>query len=383
MSHYDSYTIYQYGRMVRRSPRADGYVEALRRSITPGAVVVEIGTGTGAFAILAAQMGASKVYALETSPAIDLAREEIKAHGVADRVVLIRQNSQHIQLPEQADVLFSDLRGGLPLFGTHLPTIMDGRKRLLKPGGVQIPQSDTIYFAPVGEEAIYEGFRVPGAAYNLAMETTRKSVVNTWQRADIAPAHLLMPAQVWVTLDYRTLTETNYSNALTWTADHEGTLYGYGAWFDSVLLDEIGFSSAPGQPPVVYGQTFFPIDQPVEIAAGDTINANISAYLNKGDYLWTWETRVTGADGTAKASYKQSTFYSTPLSPDIVRRSSDKFVPSLNLEGQIDSLVLSLMDGTRSQGEIVQTLCEKFPQVFPAPRQALDHVTALAKRYSK
>ena len=63
------YTIPEYGRMMGDRVRMEAYTLALRQAVKPGSVVLDIGTGTGIFAVLACQFGARVVYALEPDEA--------------------------------------------------------------------------------------------------------------------------------------------------------------------------------------------------------------------------------------------------------------------------------------------------------------------------
>ena len=78
------YSIADYGAMIQDTARIDGFIRAFRRVITRDTVVVDIGTGTGILALLACQMGARRVYAIEPSDAIEVAREIASANGCAD-----------------------------------------------------------------------------------------------------------------------------------------------------------------------------------------------------------------------------------------------------------------------------------------------------------
>ena len=59
MPRFNDYSISSYGGMVIDERRTRPYVEALKRTVKPGDVVLDIGTGTGFFAFLAAQLGAA------------------------------------------------------------------------------------------------------------------------------------------------------------------------------------------------------------------------------------------------------------------------------------------------------------------------------------
>jgi len=145
-----SYDLHSFGRMIADRVRTDAYAEALRRAVRPGSVVLDIGTGTGIFSLLACRFGAERVYAVEPSDTIQAAREVARASGCGDRIELLQALSTRIDLPRRADVIVSDIRGVLPLHQRIIPSLADARERLLAPGGVLIPRRDTVRAASTG-----------------------------------------------------------------------------------------------------------------------------------------------------------------------------------------------------------------------------------------
>ncbi len=68
----------------------------MRRTVTPGSVVLDIGSGTGIWAIVAAKLGAKKVVAIDMDELlIGVIKMLAAEHGVADRVEAICANSFH------------------------------------------------------------------------------------------------------------------------------------------------------------------------------------------------------------------------------------------------------------------------------------------------
>src|SRR6266571_1164439 len=111
-----SYDIYSYGRMIQDSIRTGAYAEALRRSISPNSVVLDLGTGVGIWALVACQLGARKVFAVDANDAIQVAREIAAVNGYTDKIEFIQNLSTRITLPEQADVIVTDMHGIVPMF---------------------------------------------------------------------------------------------------------------------------------------------------------------------------------------------------------------------------------------------------------------------------
>ena len=118
----------------------------------PGATVIEIGTGSGILAIVAALQGAARVQIVDTNPAaIEAAVVNANLNGVADRIVPLSIGESIIPLPagERVDLAISN-PAQLPLPKTaeaHNPYYAgpDGRRmidaiiaaapRYLAPGG--------------------------------------------------------------------------------------------------------------------------------------------------------------------------------------------------------------------------------------------------------
>src|SRR5580765_20177 len=99
------YRVVDYGDMIADAVRMDAFVAALRGAVTPGCVVVDIGTGTGIFALLACSLGARRVYAIERNDTIEVARTIAAANGLSDRIEFRQALSTAVTLPEPADVI--------------------------------------------------------------------------------------------------------------------------------------------------------------------------------------------------------------------------------------------------------------------------------------
>lgn len=135
--------------MLNDRERTASFIEALRATVRPSDVVVDIGTGTGVLATAAAMAGARRVFALEMGPIGHLAQKVFEANGVADRVTLIHGRSTEIELPERADVLVSEIIGNEPLGEQVLEIFRDARLRLLRPDARYVPSRLRILGFPV------------------------------------------------------------------------------------------------------------------------------------------------------------------------------------------------------------------------------------------
>ena len=381
------YNILSYGRMVSDSVRMNAYADALRKVITPDSVVLDIGTGFGFFAVLACQLGARRVIAIEPDSVIEVARRVAVANQCTDKIQFIRDLSFNVSLAEPADVIVSDLRGLLPWFEKHLPAIIDARKRLLSPGGTLIPSRDRIWAALVESADLYSTYVAPWCSkpQGVDLAAARQFAVNLWKKGQTVPAsQLLGQPQLWACLEYASIENLNVSSTVAWTAREAGTAHGVLVWFDTELCEGIGFSNYPADPQLIYGNAFFPFSTPIDLRSEDVVSIELRATLGGEDYVWAWKTTVSSCDPhRVRIEFNQSTFFSCPLSREQVRTRSENYVAGLGDEGLIDRTVLDLMDGVRTLGQISQELQKRFPSRFSTLHDALTRVGELSARYSR
>src|SRR5215212_4586312 len=76
--------------MLNDEKRNAAFEEALTNAITPDTVVLDIGSGTGLLAMMAARAGAKETITCEMVPLLaELARDTVARNGLADRVVML------------------------------------------------------------------------------------------------------------------------------------------------------------------------------------------------------------------------------------------------------------------------------------------------------
>lgn len=130
--------------IVQDHARNGAYNTALRRAVTPYSRVLEIGTGTGLFAMMAARAGAAAVITCETVPAIAEKAAEIVAHnGYGDRVRVVVKHSDdldaEVDMGGRADILVSEIVSNNLLSEKILAAHERAVRNLLKPGARNHP----------------------------------------------------------------------------------------------------------------------------------------------------------------------------------------------------------------------------------------------------
>ncbi|HEY2848918.1 MAG TPA: 50S ribosomal protein L11 methyltransferase [Gemmatimonadaceae bacterium] len=299
--------------MFADEPRTAAYMSAIQRAVRPGSTVVEIGTGVGYFAVAACRAGARRVYAIELNPAIELAMQLAADNGCVDRITFIRDDSRRVTLAEQGDVLLSDLRGVLPLFQEHIPTIVDARTRLVRPGAALVPHSDTLWVAPCtapqewGRDHADAGHSLHG----IDRRAIAARVRSDWYRCRLSAADLVGTAARWATLDYSKIDSPNVAGGAEWTFSHDAVADGLAIWFEGDFGFGVALSNSPLAPRTLYGQAFFPFERQLHAKTGDRLTTALSAHCINGEYLWGWDSTLTpSAPGSESVSFRQSTLAS-------------------------------------------------------------------------
>jgi protein arginine N-methyltransferase 1 len=144
---FDSFPVHI--RMLNDKARTLAFQKAIRATVGPTDIVLDIGTGNGILAATAAMAGAKHVYAVERTEFIEVARAVFKANGLADKITLIKGDSSNISLPEKATVLVSEIIGNDPFDEGILRTFNDANQRLLTDDAKVIPQSISVFAVAV------------------------------------------------------------------------------------------------------------------------------------------------------------------------------------------------------------------------------------------
>lgn len=148
-SELDADVVRQHIAMLDDRGRTTSFINAVKATVRPGDIVLEIGTGTGVLAVAAARAGARRVYAVEAANMAPWARRIFQASGVADHVTMVRGWADEVTLPERADVLIAELIGDDPLGEGIIWTTRDARCRLLRRDARIVPSALSISCYPV------------------------------------------------------------------------------------------------------------------------------------------------------------------------------------------------------------------------------------------
>ncbi len=321
------YSAQDYDAMLADAGRTAAYLRAIKSAVRPGSVVVEIGTGVGYFAVASCAAGARHVYAIELNPVVELAAQVAADNACADRITFISDDSRRVTLPERGDVLLSDLRGVLPLFGDHIPSIADARERLVVPGAALIPRCDTLWAAPCAAPAGWrrDHIAIGEKPAGIDRRAVAARIRSDWYQCRIGAGDLLAPGAQWATLDYTTIKAPTVSGNAEWSLAREGEVDGFALWFDGDLGFGARISNSPLDERRLYGQAFFPLERSLHVRAGDRLSVDLRANHVCDDYFWAWNTVLTPLARASKSvRFQQSNLASRVVSLERLRRLDGK-----------------------------------------------------------
>jgi hypothetical protein len=136
--------------MLNDKERNDAYDRAITDAANTASHVLEIGTGSGLLAMMAARAGARKVTTCEmVTPLAQTASRIIRKNGYGDRIQVINKKSTQLQLgtdiTEPADVLIAEVFD-VGLLGEHfLSALQHAKRNLLLANATIIPAAAKVY----------------------------------------------------------------------------------------------------------------------------------------------------------------------------------------------------------------------------------------------
>jgi protein arginine N-methyltransferase 1 len=382
-----AYKVSDYGNMFTDKWRMEAYTNAIKKAVTNKSIVIDLGAGTGIFSFIACNSGAKKVYAIEPNQAINVGIQTAYSNGYNDKIEFIKKSSKDVKLKKKVDIIISDLRGVLPLFEKNIKTIIDARRRFLKPNGILIPQTDHIFAGIINSPGVYGNLvdKWDKNIYNINFHEGKRICLNDYYLHKDKKINLLSERQIWQIIDYRKVRKSNFSNKIQLKTVNNGTAHGILVWFDSILVSGVKLLNNPDvKGSKLYGRAFFPFLKPVKCNIGDKFVIELSANLVNGDYIWNWNTKYFKKYSKKPAeSFSQSTIYSTPISPEILFKRFENYKTELNKLGAIDLAILNMISNKKNINFIAKYLLKNHPDKFKTFNDAISYAGDKSVIYSE
>ena len=266
--------------------RVEAYHRGIQRNVQAGDVVLDLGTGTGLLAFMASKAGAKKVYAVEHSDFIQVARE-IAAHNGFTNIEFIRANSREFTPPEPIDVVLHEQMGDELFNENMLENLLDLRDRVLRPGGRILPARFRLFVEPisVNEDMRIRRFWNIDLPDGIDLSASEHSPVagrfdtgrnnQFWLRPHSVASTIGDPQPI---LEFdlnglESLESLPTQHVVERTASADAIVDGCCIWFEAHFDDETMLSTSPLAPVTSWGNRVFRLDQ--EVAQGETLRLDV------------------------------------------------------------------------------------------------------------
>ncbi|WP_239312809.1 MULTISPECIES: 50S ribosomal protein L11 methyltransferase [unclassified Frankia] len=297
--------------MLRDTSRTFAFARALHHAVTSESIVLDMGTGTGILAMIAARLGAAKVIAVERTRMADIARRLVLDNRLDTTIDVIFADAAEIELDGKVDVLVSEWLGGIAIDENLLSPLLAVRDKWLKPGGTLIPAAITSWLAPTFDPYLADEFDFfTSRTYGINLDLIRDMSANElyYGRHHLGSDTVLSPAQEMWSLDLATLrapdTDRGYAASCDFVFEADAVANGLMMWFSAVLTPNVSLSCAPDSE-TCWGRTVAPFTTAIALRAGDTLSVDMEVEPAGPGWVYTrWSYAVNGVSRGAGDNHK-------------------------------------------------------------------------------
>ena len=276
--------------MMNDGVRNDAYLKAITSAVTPETYVLEIGTGSGLLAMMAARAGASHVTTCEVVDIVaDAAQEVIQLNGFSDKITVLNKNSRDlvvgVDMPDRADLLISEILSSEFVGEGVIPSLQHAHAELLSDDAPSIPRGGAVMGCLVGGARLGWDARVEDVAgFDLRpFNKLHPSVLS--KDLELMDFESMSDGEVVIRFDYPFESEAQRSSVVRFQVIADGRCHGVAQWIHLDLDDTVTFSNDPhaasrdrssGWHHIVYV-----FDEPVQVSKGQTVELDFINYGRK------------------------------------------------------------------------------------------------------
>jgi hypothetical protein len=235
--------------MMADKPRNDAYQAAIERAVL-GRRVLDIGTGAGLLAMMAARAGADSVISCEMVGVIaERARDIIALNGLSGRITVIDKASSELAvgrgLPERAQVLVTEVFSSSLIREGVLPTIEHAHQQLLTDDAIVIPQAASAMGYLIGGPVI-EGMLFAGCSNGFDLSQFDDFAPSSMYAAlDGVPHKVLSDDAELLRFDLRAKFFPIARQQVAVAATHAGNCAGVAQWIRLELDENTCYENRP------------------------------------------------------------------------------------------------------------------------------------------
>ncbi|KAH0785575.1 type I protein arginine N-methyltransferase Rmt1 [Histomonas meleagridis] len=240
-------------------------------------VILEVGSGLGAFSLMMARAGAAHVYAWEPSAISETSKEIIHVNNYDKIITVLTGPIENICIPEKVDVIFTSSIGISFYLDTLLPQFLYARDHFLKEGGVILPSSFEFSLAASKQTnfGVYDDFwdNVYGFDYTPIKNDAPIEPI----MCSFLPKYINSSVSDFVKIDFKTFEKSQFQIKAPFTIkcneDDEISLFVF--WFKvdyQIPNRNIVLDTSPFSHPTHFCQICFNLHEILKVQANDVIS---------------------------------------------------------------------------------------------------------------
>lgn len=268
--------------------RTTAFQRAIEAVVRPGDRVIDVGTGSGVLAMIAARAGAAEVVGLEVTDMARWADRIARANGL-DAVRIVQGDAGGYEAADPADLVMGEFIGMSFLEEwRHYAAFVQVRDRNLKPSGTVIPRAARLLLSAVDSRKLYyeRGYGFWEApAYGIDFSEVRESEIHSPQRYIVSADHsAIVCTREIATFDFLSGSERDYffTSTVEFIYPAAGSFHGFIGHFELDLMPGLVLGTGPATRETHWHQSYFPMPA-VQVPAGGRIAAGIRTFLSADD----------------------------------------------------------------------------------------------------
>ena len=269
-------------KMLADGVRNELLYEAIKKCVSAETGFLDIGAGTGVWAILAAKLGAKRVVAVEIEEClIPIIHRHARENGVAHLIEIIHGNSDDVKIRGKFDVIVSELFGGDAFGEATVNSFIKLRNRFLAPDGVLIPHKLAMFAVPARIENSIQDVPANLPIKSEFLKSLQLNYVSQLSLSERPRIKFLAEPKKIIEVDFRRIEKapSQFNLSAEWKLDNLPEANGIAVFNHSTFTDEIKMDSfnSPSWGTLVYEF------QPFAETSG-TIKFGLTVNAQKGNW---------------------------------------------------------------------------------------------------
>jgi protein arginine N-methyltransferase 1 len=257
--------------LLSHKTRLEKFDNAIRAAVQEGDLVVDLGTGSGILALMAARAGASKVIAVDVNAeSLTYAENAAKLNDLDDKIEFVHAHFSDYMPKAKADVVICEMLSSMMLIEQQVEASVHAIEHIMKPDGTLLPQDIRVFMSPIKSPIPEDRFSAAGFKFPMVPQTvTREQFDEVADFQEIAFFDLTQPA-----------TANAVDTIVRFKILSNARINGFVGIFQASLFEDIVLEMEDG-----WRELMLPLKEPIEVSRGEQITARVSFIPGRFDSL--------------------------------------------------------------------------------------------------